>query len=1309
MPVSNELHTPTTEELFEEMCFHLYKAEWKDPSCNRLGGAGQGQFGLDIMGHFDGRELGVQCKHYVKKAFTLGTIEKDIQKADEAGIAVDHVIFATSAPNKADLVKQVRELSAQRRRAGKFTVSVDFWAELSALLRLHKNVAREYIPDFPGGTLLAVQETAIASLELVRAESRLNAPMRTEVSEIHAMVTAIYERPTELPRADGGEAEPLIAGQLDLAREKLLSSKPDDALELLARLGDPAGFRDTFSRFRWHTNQAAALLLKGQKEDAASEYLKSFSVDSQLEKAWRNKAHAYALLGETDNALAASTEGVQRYPDSAALWALYIAAQQMAGSAEPEKGVPEAMMATTDVAFTLSQVRFKQGRLEESYDLIRRCVETDSPTLETKRSYLAAALTWATEEPVGAHFGQFTAMQREALADAIRRLEPLEALLGGLQVDEVSLELSSNVSAALMLLDDLPRARRIANNGLLRHPLSEGLLRVRIAELNVAGDIAGLRALGAGRLTELPSSALVALADIAGAQKDLEWHKEVFAILRERPHSERQMEDLELLSVDATWHAGSKEEALAAGEVLATQQPNHVMTHVMLSRMLESVGEALRSADECSRAAQLAQADGATFADMLIVADLLCDRGLYGEAASLYGRIVLRPGNNPITQRYLECLVASDQRRKAQEVLEILSTDVRHSSTFRRIEANLARRMGDWSRMREVLRTELSRTPSSAEIATGYVGALHRIGVAAAKELSDYLASDPTFDGSNARADVEFGKYQAQHGFKNLALRRLYRVFRSHPNDAELAGYFLARVMLGSHDLIAPAKVCPGATVHLRNEGETRHIAVDFDDGGDGAWPELVAADSDVSTLLQGKATGDRVTLPRGLGDVEYEVTGLSSTFMFAADRAHQLIAASANPGGPLWSVNIEKSDGQLNIQPVLAEARAKTRALESALAEYTENRFPLATLAKTIGASTLDLMLDWPSNKASLFVSIGTQEERDAGFAALLSGAKRFVIDLPTLGDLVATGVFRDVVPLLGRPLVPTTVREELAGILEYRTLLPSRMSIREEGGKYYREELSIEEHRRRLDLLREMLDCIDELCDVTPVAGTTAHGPENEVLNIALDDATLDAAYLALEREAILLSEDGGLRLHVPMLGLVDTMGLQPLLMLARDRGLLTNDAYVNVIAGKVARGQDFISVRAEDLVVLSRRSIDAVSPYVAALFETFRGKSLDVASGVRVSGFMLGKVAEFCRPAVIREYFELAMASLQFGRPDLAADIQVVLQGHLKDGIAKLPRKRQAVLRRSLESLLQPPIQRQTVLVLTPVCFAIKTLFR
>lgn len=240
MAVTNELAFPTTEDQFEEMCFHLYRKEWNDPGCTRLGGVGQGQFGLDIIGTNGTQQIGVQCKHYVKKPFTLATVESDVEKADKAGIAVDHVIFATTAANKSELVLKVRDLSNARKKAGKFTVSVAFWQELSGMLRLNKEVAREYVPGFPGGTLLQVKDATETTLAIVMSSSErdleFQADVRSQLAGISEHVSSTAAA-SSLPQSQGTEAEPLIAKNLDLVRGKLLVGRPKEAVELLESLG----------------------------------------------------------------------------------------------------------------------------------------------------------------------------------------------------------------------------------------------------------------------------------------------------------------------------------------------------------------------------------------------------------------------------------------------------------------------------------------------------------------------------------------------------------------------------------------------------------------------------------------------------------------------------------------------------------------------------------------------------------------------------------------------------------------------------------------------------------------------------------------------------------------------------------------------------------------------------------------------------------------------------------------------------------------------------------------------------------------
>ncbi len=127
MAVSNELTKPESDDEFEAMCHQLYKRMWQDVSCVRVGRSGQSQSGVDILGAYGGKPVGVQCKHYNKKSFAMATIAEDIKKADDAGLRIDHLLFATTAGSDPKIIEMVRNLSAQRQMDGKFTVSIDYW------------------------------------------------------------------------------------------------------------------------------------------------------------------------------------------------------------------------------------------------------------------------------------------------------------------------------------------------------------------------------------------------------------------------------------------------------------------------------------------------------------------------------------------------------------------------------------------------------------------------------------------------------------------------------------------------------------------------------------------------------------------------------------------------------------------------------------------------------------------------------------------------------------------------------------------------------------------------------------------------------------------------------------------------------------------------------------------------------------------------------------------------------------------------------------------------------------------------------
>jgi len=230
-----------------------------------------------------------------------------------------------------------------------------------------------------------------------------------------------------------------------------------------------------------------------------------------------------------------------------------------------------------------------------------------------------------------------------------------------------------------------------------------------------------------------------------------------------------------------------------------------------------------------------------------------------------------------------------------------------------------------------------------------------------------------------------------------------------------------------------------------------------------------------------------------------------------------------------------------------------------------------------------------------------------------------------------------------------------------------------------------------------------------VTPVIGPKTITKHHRTLESLLDSATLDAVYLALERDAALLSDDGGLRLSVPSVGLTDSLPVQPLLMFAMDQGALTHEAYVDVVMDKIARKHDFTTIRTEDLVAVVRRKPSTVSASVAATLDTLRSPTLELNSGVQVCGEFLASIVPMCPPAVTKAYFELALEVLQQGRPSHVEAIHRALADAIKHGMESIPKKRAAPLRRQLGTLLDALLPQQQRIRMTAVALSVKELVR
>jgi len=160
---NKQIPAPKSWQSFEDLCQSLFKAVWRDPYAQKNGRQGQPQHGVDIFGSPKGvrsQVHGVQCKG---KDIGLGaTVSRqelldEIDKAEKFTPALQHWVLATTAPADAELQKLAREISVERERQGKFTVSAFGWSEIETLLCEHPEVLNQHYAELGMDTALLLQ------------------------------------------------------------------------------------------------------------------------------------------------------------------------------------------------------------------------------------------------------------------------------------------------------------------------------------------------------------------------------------------------------------------------------------------------------------------------------------------------------------------------------------------------------------------------------------------------------------------------------------------------------------------------------------------------------------------------------------------------------------------------------------------------------------------------------------------------------------------------------------------------------------------------------------------------------------------------------------------------------------------------------------------------------------------------------------------------------------------------------------------------------------------------------------------------
>jgi hypothetical protein len=177
--------------------------------------------------------------------------------------------------------------------------------------------------------------------------------------------------------------------------------------------------------------------------------------------------------------------------------------------------------------------------------------------------------------------------------------------------------------------------------------------------------------------------------------------------------------------------------------------------------------------------------------------------------------------------------------------------------------------------------------------------------------------------------------------------------------------------------------------------------------------------------------------------------------------------------------------------------------------------------------------------------------------------------------------------------------------------------MSISWREGQYWRQETSPEQKREHLKLLQADHAWLEANIQIIPAEGKKDPSPELGPLIERFGSGFLDEIRAAEGAGVLLLSEDFLLRELAQHEFKVKGTWLQPVLMRALDRQLMTLDEYRAAIIGFIDSKFEFISV-GEPLVVSSVHGTTghALPKEFETIASRLGGKKADIASHVRVA---------------------------------------------------------------------------------------------
>ena len=143
------LPKPKNEDVFENLITDLAKRQYATENFQRYGKKGQAQFGIDTVGIYNKKIIGIQSKNHSdpKAKISTSEIDSEIKKSEAFKPELDEYHIFTSADRDTAITSYVENVAKERLNEGKYPTYIKFWEDICQCLFDYPDLIYKYFSN----------------------------------------------------------------------------------------------------------------------------------------------------------------------------------------------------------------------------------------------------------------------------------------------------------------------------------------------------------------------------------------------------------------------------------------------------------------------------------------------------------------------------------------------------------------------------------------------------------------------------------------------------------------------------------------------------------------------------------------------------------------------------------------------------------------------------------------------------------------------------------------------------------------------------------------------------------------------------------------------------------------------------------------------------------------------------------------------------------------------------------------------------------------------------------------------------------